>query len=111
MAKTTAMRQRREQVLGGAGQEDDGHEHDADAERGDEGGDGDLLRAVQNRAQQRLALAQVAVDVLDLDGGVVHQDADRQRQAAQRHHVDGLVQQVAGWRARSESRAESRCRR
>ena len=27
-------------------------------------------------------------------GGVVHQNADRQREAAQRHHVDGVVQQV-----------------
>ena len=35
---------------------------------------------------------EVAVDVLDLDGGVVDQDADRQRQAAQGHDVDGLVQ-------------------
>ena len=30
----------------------------------------------------------VAVDVLDLDGGVVDQHADGQRQAAQRHDVD-----------------------
>jgi hypothetical protein len=41
-----------------------------------------------------LALAHVAVDVFDFDGGVVHQDAHRQRQAAERHDVDGLAQQA-----------------
>ena len=34
--------------------------------------------------------ADVAVDVLDLDGRVVHQDADREREPAQRHHVERL---------------------
>ena len=36
----------------------------------------------------------VAVRVLDFDRGVVHQDADGQRQAAQRHDVDGLAEQA-----------------
>ena len=36
------------------------------------------------------------VDVLDLDGRLVHQDADRQRQAAQRHQVDRLPGQPQG---------------
>ena len=31
------------------------------------------------------------VNVLDFDGGLVHQNADRERQAAQRHDVDGLA--------------------
>ena len=31
------------------------------------------------------------MDVLDLDGGLVHQDADGERQAAERHDVDGLA--------------------
>ena len=39
-----------------------------------------------------LALRQVAVDVFDCDGGVVHQDADGERQAAEGHEVDGFVQ-------------------
>ena len=30
------------------------------------------------------------IDVLDGDGGVVHEDADREREAAERHHIDGL---------------------
>ena len=35
----------------------------------------------------------VAVDVLDRDGGVVDQQADRQRQPAQRHQVDRVAGQ------------------
>ena len=31
------------------------------------------------------------MDVLDLDGGLVHQDADGQGQAAESHDVDGLT--------------------
>ena len=38
-----------------------------------------------------LALLQMIVDVLDRDGGVVDQDADRERQAAQRHDVEGFA--------------------
>ena len=38
--------------------------------------------------------AKIAVGVLDLDRRVVHQDADRQRQTAERHHVDRLSQQA-----------------
>ena len=38
-----------------------------------------------------LALLQVPVDVLDRHRGVVDQDADRQRQAAQRHDVERLA--------------------
>ena len=40
------------------------------------------------------AFLQVALHVLDRDGGVIDQDADRQRQAAQRHDVDRLAQQA-----------------
>jgi hypothetical protein len=48
---------------------------------------------------QLLAFFQVALDILDRDRGVVHQNADRQRQAAQRHDVDGLAQRAeqSGW--------------
>ena len=34
------------------------------------------------------------MDVLDFDGGIVHQDADGQGQTAQGHDVDGFAQQV-----------------
>ena len=39
-----------------------------------------------------LALIEIPVDVFDFHRRVVHQDSHRQRQAAQRHDVDGLVQ-------------------
>ena len=67
--------------------------------------DRDLLRAVENRLLDLLALFEIAVDVLDLDRGVVHQDADRQRQAAQRHDVDRLAQ-----RAQHDERRQDRQR-
>ena len=42
----------------------------------------DLLRAVEDRACTKgLFMADVAVDVLDLDGRVVDEDADRERRA------------------------------
>ncbi len=41
-----------------------------------------------------LALRQVSIDIFDRHGGVVHQNADGQRQAAQRHQVDGFVQRA-----------------
>src|ERR1017187_8519623 len=83
-----------EQVPGGARQQQHGHEQDADGERGDESGSGNLLCAVENGAHQRLTHGHIAMRVLDFHGGVVHQDADGQRQAAQRHHVRSLAQQV-----------------
>ena len=72
---------------------------------GDEGGNRDLRGAVEDGLLDLLALLEIAVDVLDFDGGVVHQDADRQRQAAQRHDVDGLAQ-----RAQHDQRDENRQR-
>ena len=31
--------------------------------------------------------------IFDFDGGVVHQDSYRERQSAERHHVDGFAEQ------------------
>ena len=50
-----------------------------------------------------LPCVKVAVDVFDFDGGVVHQDADGERQAAERHDVDGFAQ-----RAEDDDRGENR---
>ena len=82
------------QKLGHSGQEKHGHEHNADAERGDKGGDGDLLRAVENRLDGLFSHGEIAVDVFDLDRGVVHEDTDGQRQPAQGHDVDRLAQRA-----------------
>ena len=56
---------------------------------------------------QALALVQIAVDVLDLNGCVVHQDADREGKAADRHHVQGLAEAAHDDDQRPEWRAES----
>ena len=39
-------------------------------------------------------MRQIAFNVLDFDGGVVHQNAHRQRQTAQGHDVEGLAQRA-----------------
>ena len=68
---------------------------------------GTAICAAPSRMACSMALPcfQIAVDVLDVDGGVVHQNADGQRQPAQRHDVDGLAQ-----RAQREQRSENRKR-
>jgi hypothetical protein len=53
----------------------------------------DLLRPVEDRADHRLPHGEVPVRVLDLHGGVVDQDADREREAAERHHVERLAEE------------------
>ena len=53
-------------------------------------------RAVQDRLRSPWPLLAMALDVLDGDGGVVHQDAHREGEAAERHDVDGLAEQARG---------------
>ena len=88
------FRQRHKQIPRHAGEEKHRHEHDADRQRGNERRNRNLLRAIQNGVLDFLSLSDVAVDVLDLDRGVVDQNADRQRQSAQRHDVDRLAQRA-----------------
>ena len=38
---------------------------------------------------------QIALDILDGDRGIVHQDADGEREAAQRHDVDGSCKKLS----------------
>ncbi len=92
MAKMTASARGTKRNLRDAGKKEHGHEDDADAERGDERGNGDLLRAVENGLHGFLAHGQVAIDVFDFDGGIVHEDADGEGQAAEGHDVDGLAE-------------------
>ena len=47
--------------------------------------------AVHDRGLDLLALLEMPVDVLDRHRGVVDQDADGERQAAQRHDVERLA--------------------
>ena len=58
-------------------------------------GDGDLRGAVEYRADQRLAQSDIAMGILDFDGGVVDQDTDGEREAPEGHHVDGLAHQAS----------------
>ena len=86
--------QRGEEIFGGAGNEHDGNENDADAKRGDERGHGDLLGAVENGLDEAFALVDVAVDVLDGDGGVVDEDAHGQGHPAEGHDVERLAKEA-----------------
>ncbi len=100
-------RQRREQVLRRTRQQQHRHEHDADGQRGDERRHGNLRCAVQNRVHQRLPHRHVAMRVLDLHRRIVHQDADGERQPAERHHVDRLAEQTED-RDRRQDRQRNR---
>src|SRR5271166_609783 len=88
------QRQRQEQVLGDARQRDDGREHDANRQRADERRHRDLARAVEDRNAELLAHRVVAMDVLDFHRRVIDQHADRKREPAKRHDVDGLARQL-----------------
>ena len=50
--------------------------------------------AVENRGQQRLVHRVVAMDIFDLDRGVIDQHPDRERDSAERHRVDRLAGQL-----------------
>ena len=72
--KNNGFRERHEQIPRDAGQQEHGSKHNADRKRGHECGRRDLRRAVQDNFVHVLlgfGLA-VAIDILDLDRGVVH---------------------------------------
>ncbi len=83
--KHHGFRQRHEQITRHAGQKKHGHEHDANAQRRDKRRQCDFLRADENRIFQLFAGRHVAMDVFNRHRRVVHQNADRQRQTAERH--------------------------
>ena len=85
---------RNKQVSRHAGQKKHWNKHDADGQGRHERRNCDLLRTVENRLLNLLALSDVSIDVLDLHRGVIHQYADRQGQTSQRHDVDGLAQRA-----------------
>ena len=88
------LRQRHKQVPRHAAQEEHRQKHDADTKRRHQRRHRDLRRALEDRLMQPTALFQIALDVFDRHRRIVHQDADRQRQPAQRHDVDRLAQQA-----------------
>ncbi len=87
--------QRGEEALRGAREKHHGNKDDTDGQRRDEGRHGDLRGSIQNRGLDLLALAKIAMDVLDLDRRVVHQDAHRKAEAAQSHRIQRLAQRTS----------------
>src|SRR6184192_1075586 len=77
---------------GGATQEKNRHENDADTESGDKRRHRNLRGAVEDGAHHRLLHREIAMDVLDLDRGIIHQNADGERESTQRHQVHGLAE-------------------
>ena len=92
--------QGREQILRRSRQENHWDKHNADAERRNKRRHGDLLRAVENRAHNRFSLPQIAMNVLNFDGSVIHQNTHGKREAAECHYVDGFIQQVQNGQGR-----------
>ena len=88
IAAASVMRELAEQPAGVAGHEGERHEHRHQRRgRGDDR-EADLAGAVEGGEQRRLAVLDAAVDVLDLDDGVVDDDADGEHDGEQRQHVD-----------------------
>ncbi len=85
-------RQRPEQRRRGTAEEEQRHEDDRDGKRRHHRRRRDLRGAIHDGLQDLFSLRHVAVDVLDLHRRVVHQDADGEREPAQRHHVERLAQ-------------------
>src|SRR6266481_3122852 len=82
--------ERHKEISGDGGQQEHWSKHDADRQCGHEGGCRYLRRAVEDNFVHvllGLRLA-VAIYVLDLNGRVVHQDADRQSESTERHNID-----------------------
>ncbi len=107
MAKTTASASGVNRNFAAPVKQQNRREHNADGKRGNKSRDRDLLRAIQHRPHQRLLHRQIAMGILNFDGGVVHQNSDRQRQPAQRHHVDGVAHQLQDDQ-RSQNRKRNR---
>src|SRR5271156_5444297 len=86
--KDDGLGQRDKEILRHAAEKEHWYEDDTNGKRRDKGGDRDLGRAIENGLLDLLALLEIAVDVLDLNGCIVDQDADGQRQTAKSHDVD-----------------------
>src|SRR5581483_6067871 len=78
------LREGDEEITRDPGQEEHRNEHNADTESGNQNRNGDLGTALQDGVAQVMTFLKVTLDVLDRDGGIVDQDADGQRQAAER---------------------------
>ncbi len=70
----------------------------------------DFVGRLQRRLHRRLAHAQMARDVLDLDDGVVHQHAHHQRQRQQGHGVERVAEIVLAQEGRNHRQRQRRGR-
>ena len=83
-----------EELPGDAGHEARGREDRDDGERDRDHREADFVGGFQRRAIGRLAHPHVADDVLDLDDGVVDQNAGRQRDGEEADEVEREAEQV-----------------
>ena len=74
--------------------EEDRDEHGGQRERHAHDREADLLGAVNRRLERGFAHFHVPHDVLEHDDGIVHNEADRQRQGHQRKVVEAVAAQV-----------------
>ena len=88
------FRQRNEKIARHPIEKEHGQEDDADAQRRDQGRYSNLRGAIEDRVVQLVAVFEEALDILDGDGGVIHQDADGQGESAQGHSVDRFIQKA-----------------
>src|SRR5712692_9181557 len=85
--------ERHEQVFGHPSEEEHGNEHDANCQRGYDGGSGYLGRTFQDNIVHTPVRCKtsISVDVLDFNSRVVYQDSDSQGQSPERLNVDGFA--------------------
>ena len=87
--------ERGEEIFCRTVEEHDRNEHAADRQRRNQRRHGDFGGAVQRRPRQRLVLfGEQPVRVLDRDRGVVDQNADGEREPAERHRIDGVAEEI-----------------
>ena len=85
------LRHWREQIAGDAAELEHRHENDAQAQQRHKGRNNNLLRAVEDGRFDFFALFEMIINVLDRHRPVVDQNANGEREAAERHDVDGLA--------------------
>ncbi len=85
------QRQRNEKLAAHADHEERRNEHGEDAEHREQARHGGAAAGFDDGAGARDAGQHLRVDVLDRDRRLVHQNADRERQTAERHDVDRLA--------------------
>src|SRR5208282_570981 len=90
--KADGFGERHEEIFGDAGKKEHGDEYDADAQCGNESGNGDLLSAVEDGLDGFFAKRELTIDVFDFDGGIIHEDTDGKSETTEGHDVDGFAE-------------------